>query len=195
MNLKLEIICKEFKHKKLMNNKIIVSEKGGEYYIIPLTKSFDLESDEEVYKLTFENQLLWIKYSNNAREILIKEFDFQDFIVIESKDILDIYVNIHTTQCFRKNVWQSKNNTSVNKKYLGKYLLILPIFEDMIDIKEFGIGITNYQIHMNTNEILLKQAKKRSEHGCYLMLTNNVNLSQEALFVPLKDDDLGLFLP
>lgn len=195
MELKLEIICKEFIHKKSINKRIIVKEENEEYYVIPLNDSFDMETDGEIYKLIFKNQLLWLKYSTKNKDIYIKEFDFKEFIVIKSEDIYDIFVNVHTTNYFRRNVWQTSNTVPLNKKYLDKYILVLPIFEDMIDIKEFGIGIVNYQIHMNTNEILLKKATSRAKNSCNLVITNNVMLNKEALFIPLNDKSLDLFLP
>ena len=188
------IICKNFKHKKSIENKIIVTEPSEEYYVIPLSKSFDMESDGEVFKLSFVNQLIWLKYSNHKKEILIKEYDYDEFIIIESKNILDIYINIHTNRYFRKNVWHCDNAVSLNKKYLGTFFLIIPIIEDMISIKEFGEGIKNYQIHMISNEVLLKKANRRGEHGCNLIITNNFSLNKDALFVPLKDSDVELFL-
>jgi len=193
MDLKLEIICKDFKHKKTIDNKLIVTEKSEEYYIIPVTRTFTMESDEEVFKLIFENQLLWLKYSNHQKEILIKE-DYDEFIIIKAKDILDIYMNIHTTNCFKKNVWFSKNNVSLNKKYLDKSILIIPIFEEMISINEYGEGIRHYQIHMNSNEILLRKVTKRSESNCNVVVTNNILLNKEALFVVLSDKDVDSFL-
>ena len=194
--LKMEILCKNFKHKKIIENKIKVDEDKEEYYIIPLNKSFDVESYEDGHKLNFKNQLLWLKYSNRFGEILIKEFNFKDYIVIKSKDIIDIYATVLTTQCFKRNVWQTDNAVPLNKKYMGKYILVLPIFdEELIDIKEFGIGIINYQIHMYTNEILLKKATPRAKNSCNLIITNNVLLNKEALFVVLYDEDVSLFLP
>lgn len=195
MDLKLEIICKNFKHKRIIENKIKVNEKSEEYYIIPLNKSFNMETDGEVFKLTFNNQLLWLKYSNYYKEILIKEFNCQEYIIISSKDILDIYINIHCNNCFKKNVWHSQYKLNLNKKYINKYFLIIPIFEDMIDIKKYGEGIENYQIHMMSNEILLKQAKKRSNSGCNLMLNNNVILNKEALLIPLNEKNMEKFIP
>lgn len=191
----MEIICKDFKHKKSIENKLRVQEIGEEYYIIPITRPLDMETDGEVYKLTFTNQLLWLKYSTHQKTILVNEYDYEEFILIKSENILDIYINLHTNRCFRKNVWHTDNAVPLNKKYLDKYLLVLPIFEDAIDIKEFGEDMKYYQIHMNTNEVLLKQATSRAKNACNLIITNNVLLNKEALFVPLSDESLGLFLP
>lgn len=193
MELKMEILCTEFKHKKILDNKIIVDEKSEEYYIVPLTKEFSVDEGEGVYKLSFKNQLLWLKYSNHNKEILINEYEFEECVLIESKNIIDIYMNLHTNHCFRKNVWQSNNNVRLNSDYAEKHMLILPIIEDMIDIKEFGIGITNYQISMISNEILLKQTIK-DEHNCHLFITNNFLLNKDALFVKLNDNDVQDFI-
>ena len=117
MDMTTEIICKDFKHKKILENKVIVDEASEEYYIIPLSRGFDLEYDKEVYKLTFNNQLLWLKYSNHKKEILIKEKGFDECVLIKSENILDIYMNILCHECFKKNVWHTNYNVSLNKKY------------------------------------------------------------------------------
>lgn len=195
MELKIEIICKNFEQKTINNQKICVNEQTEEYYIIPLNKSYDLEYDDEICKLTFKNQLLWLKYSNHQKEILLKEYNFNECVVVKSEDILDIYVKIiDCSNCFRKNVWQSNNNVSLNKRYLGKHMLILPIIEDMIDINEFGEGIKEYQIELITNEVLLKEVKDRGNNNGYVVITNNVVLNNEALFVRLFEDDVESFL-
>lgn len=200
MELKTEILCKKFEQMKIVDKKIMVDEPSGEYYIIPLNKSYDLEhirddsDDDEFVKLTFKNQLLWLKYSNHRKELLLKDYDFKECVVIRSDDILDIYVIVVTTNCFKRNVWHSKN-ISLNKKYTGKYMLVLPIFDDMISVREYGIGIVTYQVRMITNEVLLKKVSARSEHGSNVVITNNVNLNKEALFVVVYDDDVSLFLP
>jgi len=201
MELKTEILCKKFEQMNIVDKKIMVDEPSGEYYIIPLNKSYDLEhireddsDDDEFVKLTFKNQLLWLKYSNHKKELLLKEYDFKECVVIRSDDILDIYVTVVTTNCFKRNVWHS-NNISLNKKYNGKYMLVLPIFDDMISVREYGIGIVTYQVRMITNEVLLKKISARSEHGSNIVVTNNVNLNKEALFVVVYDDDVSLFLP
>lgn len=201
MELKTEILCKKFEQMNIVDKKIMVDEPSGEYYIIPLNKSYDLvhiqdenSDDDDFVKLTFKNQLLWLKYSNHKKELLLKEYDFKECVVIRSDDILDIYVTVVTTNCFKRNVWHS-NNISLNKKYNGKYMLVLPIFDDMISISEYGIGIVTYQVRMITNEVLLKKVSARSEHGSNVVVTNNVNLNKEALFVVVYDDDVPLFLP
>jgi hypothetical protein len=63
----------------IVDKKIMVDESSGEYYIVPLNKSYDLEhireddsDDDEFVKLTFKNQLLWLKYSNHKKELLLK---------------------------------------------------------------------------------------------------------------------------
>lgn len=194
MDMKLEIICNAYKHKKAIENKIIVNEPQEEYYIIPITKKYKIHKEKDMYKLTFHNQLLWLKYSNYKKYILLKEYDFEDFIIINSKDIIDIYVEVQTTQCFRKNVWHTRNSVPINKKYGGKYFLIIPIFDNIIDIKKYGIGIEYYQIHLITNEVLLKKASERSKNGCNLSITNNCMLNKEALFIVLNDNDVEKFI-
>ena len=195
MELRMEIVCKDFEQKPIINNKIYVDKPSDEYYIIPLNKSFELESDDEVFRLTFNNQLLWLKYSNRHKEILLKEYDFKECVLIKSEDILDIYVKINKCHdCFVKNVWQSENSSSLNKKYLNKHMLILPIIEDMFDIREYGEGIPFYQIELITNEILLKTVKNRGNNNGYVILTNNFLLNKEALFVKLSDDDYNSFI-
>lgn len=194
MELKLEIICKNFEQKKIKNNKIKVNSPSEEYYIIPLNKSFSMEYDDEVFKLSFENQLLWLKYSNHWKDILIKDFDFNECVLIKSEDILDIYVELQSNNYFRKNVWHTHNTVNVKKRYGGVYFLMLPIIEDMIEVKEFGVGVKLYQIHLITNEILLKKAKRIDGGSCNLMIPNNFLLNKEALFVRLSDNDVGLFI-
>ena len=194
MELTMQIVCTEFEQVKIKNNRIIVDEKSEEYYIIPLNKSYDMESDNEVYRLTFKNQLLLLKYSNYYKEILIKDYNFTECVLIKSEYIKDIYVKLFDIHdCFRKNIWQSNNNTSIHKKYKGKYMLILPIIEDMIHIKEYGEGIPNYQVELITNEVLLKKVGSRSNSNGYLVLTNNMLLNKEALFVKLSDSDVDTF--
>lgn len=195
IELKTEIICENFEQKPIIENKVKVDEATEEYYIIPLNKSYTMESDEKIIKLTFTNQLLWLKYSNHHQEILLKEHDFKECIVIKSEHIYDIYVKINNIHdCFRKNVWQCDNTISMNKKYLNKHIIVMPIIEDMISIKEYGEGILNYQIELITNEILLKKSKDKGNHNSYINLTNNFLLNKEALFIKLSDDDVDLFL-
>ena len=196
MKLKTEIICKNFEQMKIVDKKIYTNEQSEEYYIVPLNKSFDLEYDDEVFKLTFTNQLLWLKYSNHWGYILLKEFDFNECVVIKSEDIEDIYVQLYTDKdCFIKKVWQSRKNVSLNKKFVGKFVLVLPIIEDMIDFSRVGEG-SFYTVRMITNEILLKEVKNRGKGNGYIVIDNNVEDYGEALFVVLSDDDdgVGLFL-
>ena len=193
--MKTEIICENFEQKKIENNRIYVNDSSEEYYIIPLNKGFDMESDDKVFKLTFTNQLLWLKYSNRHKYILLKDTRFTECVLIKSEDIYDIYVKINNVHdCFRKNVWQCDNNISINKKYLNNHFLVLPIIEDMININEFGEGIPLYQIELITNEMLLKYVKDRGRNNGYIVLTNNMLLNKEALFVKLSSDDVGLFV-
>ena len=195
MELKLEIICKNFEQKKIIDNKICTNEQSEEYYIIPLNKNFEMEYDDEVFKLTFKNQLLWLKYSNHFKNILIKEYDFNECVLIKSEDIEDIYVKLYTKKdCFLKNVWHGRNSISLNKKYLNKHMLVLPVIENMIHINEVGEGDVLYQIELITNEVLLKKVKKRSECNGHVLLTNNVLLNKDALFVELSDDEVSLFV-
>lgn len=195
MNLKLEIICKNYKHKKIIDNNIIVKEPSEEYYIIPLTKSFEIDKYKDEYKLKFDNQLLWLKYSNHKKKILLKEYNFEEAIIINSKDILDIYVSVYSTNFLRKNVWHTRNNVPLNKKYNGKYFLVIPIIDDMIDIHKYGEGIVHYQIHLISNEILLKKAYERSKNNNgNLIITNNCLLNKEALFIELSDNDVKSFV-
>lgn len=194
MKIKTEIICKTFKHKKPVNGKLIVDEGSEEYYIIPITKQFKAETDGEVYKLLFENQILWLKYSNHKHEILLKEFDFKEFIIIKSDEILDINVFVKTNKMFRKNIWQSKTSVKINKQYDNQYFIIIPIMEDMIKIHEYGEGIRWYEINVISNEILLKKAHISGENNCLLNLTVNATLNKEALFLPLYDKDVASFI-
>lgn len=194
MELKLEIICKNFEHREIRDKKINVDEMDGEYYIIPVSIPYDTETDGEVYRLKFENQLLWLKYSNHKKEILLKEYNYSECVLIKSEDILDIYVHINSTNCFRKNVWQTNNRVSLSKKYSDKYFLVLPIIEDMIDISATGEGIKYYNIDMLTNEILMKKTVNYNNHACYLFVSNNFLLNKDALFIRLNDDDVESFL-
>lgn len=194
MEVKTEIICKNFEQMKIEDKKIYTNEQSEEYYIIPLNKNYDLEYDDEVFKLTFTNQLLWLKYSNHWGYILIKEFDFNECVVIKSEDILDIYVKLYTNkECFYKNTWQSYN-ISLSKEYVDKHLLVLPVIEDdMIKFDKVGEG-SFYLVRMITNEILLKEVKNRGKGNGYLVTNNNVMDCGKALFVVLGDDDVMLFL-
>ena len=194
MNMKMEIICENFEQKQIVDNKILVDEQSSEYYVIPLNKEPSMEYDDEVFKLTFKNQLLWLKYSNHRKEILIKEYDFNECVLIKSEDILDIYVKIQTSRYDRKNVWHSYNNVNMNKKYLGRYFIVVPVIDDMIDVHEWGIGIKNYQIRMITNEILLKPVLSKNNNHGYVGVTNNVMLNKSALFILLDDDEVSKFL-
>lgn len=194
MELTMEIICENFEQKKISNNKVEVDEPSEEYYIIPLNKSFSMEYDDEIFKLTFKNQLLWLKYSNHSKNILIKDYNFTECVLIKSEYIYDIYLKIHCNNLIRKNVWHSNYNINLKKKYIGKYFLAIPVIEDMISVKEYGEGISNYQIHMITNEVLLKKVDNRSDCAGNLIVTNNFRLNKEALFIRVSDDDVGLFL-
>lgn len=190
----MEIICTNFEQLKIDGDKIHVDEKSGEYYIIPLNKDFTMESDDEVIKLVFENQLLWLKYSNINKEILIKEFNFEEFVVIKSEEILDVYVVINTLNKMRKNVWQSNNIVNMNKKYLNKHFICIPIITDMVDIHNFDGGVIGYQIELITNEVLLKKVKpKQNNHG-YFSITNNFLLNKDALFIALNDNEVSKFI-
>lgn len=188
-----EIICENFEQTTIKNNKIYVNEQQEEYYIIPLNKDYDLTYDDEVYKLTFTNQLLWLKYSNKNKYINLKEYNFKECVIIKSKDILDVYVKLFTGNYFIKNVWQSYN-VNLKKKYVDDYFLVIPIINDMVKVNEFGVAGNFNQIEVITNEILLKQVKPRSEHGGNIVITNNVNLCKEAVFIRLSEDDVGGFL-
>lgn len=190
MELKTEIICKNYEQLKIKNNKIYTNEQNEEYYIVPLTKSYDLESDDELFKLTFKNQLLWLKYSNRFGYITIKDFEFSECVIIKSEDIFDIYVKINTGhECFRKNVWHCHNNVSLNKRFLGKFILILPIINNMCNLDSFGEGVRHYQAQLITNEVVLQEVRNRGNGNGYVVLTNNVNLNQEALFVVIDKSE------
>lgn len=193
IDVKTDIICTDFQHKKIIDNKILVNEESSEYYIIPLNKSFSMESDDEVIKLTFKNQLLWLLYSNHYKEILVKDYDFSECVLIKSEDILQVEVNILCgDDYFRKNVYSSMHTIYMNKKFLGRFLLVMPIFDDMINIDE--VGVNTVQISLLTNEVLLREVlSNRNGHG-YCMVTSNFLLNQEALFIPVGDVDRGLFL-
>lgn len=189
-----EIICKNFEQRNIDvdTNKIYKVEQSEEYYIIPLNKSFDMEYDDEVFKLTFKNQQLWLKYSNHFKEVYLKECNYSECVIIKSEDILDIYVKIIADNYFRKNIWTTQTSVYMNKKHLGKSFLMLPIIDDMIKIKEFGERICILNIEMITNEILLKKVKPLINHG-YLGITNNFLLNKDALFIRVNDDELCKF--
>lgn len=192
IDIKTDIICKNFYHKKINNNEIIVDNESSEYYIIPLSRSFTMESDDEVIKLSFKNQLLWLLYSNHWKKIHVKDFNFTECVLIKSEDILDVEVKITCGEdYFRKNVYQSMHKPHMNKKYVEKYMLALPIFEDMIYINKVGVNVV--QIQLLTNEVLLKKVVSSLNGHGYFPLTSNFLLNQEALFIPLSDDDSGLF--
>ena len=193
IDIKTEVICTDFQHKKIIDNKIIVKEESSEYYIIPLNKSFTMESDDEVIKLTFKNQLLWLLYSNHWKEILVKDFEFSECVLIKSEDIKQIEVQVLCGEdYFRKNVYNSMHTVYMNKRYVNKYMLSIPIFEDMISINEAGVNTV--QINLLTNELLLRKVlSNKNNHGYYL-LTSNFLLNQEALFIPVGSDDVMLFL-
>ena len=192
-NIKIIITCEEYKHKKIINDKIIIDEPTEEYYIIPLTKSFNMEHDGEVFQLTFKNQLLWLKYSNHNKEILLKDNTFSECIIIKSENILDIYMKVSTNNYFRKNVWSSKNNLRLNSRYDGRTMLMIPVIDDMIKIREFGEGIVKeYQMELISNEVLVEKTISH-EHNCSLMLTNNFLLNKEAVFIRLDDESASSF--
>lgn len=191
IQLTTEIICENFEQMNINNEKIYVNEQQEEYYIIPLNKDYSIEYDDEYYKLTFKNQLLWLKYSTKQKYILLDEYPYKECVVINSKHILDIYCKIQCSNYSVKTVWQS-NSIHIKKKNIGKYYLIIPVIEDMVDVHEFGVGFN--QIEVITNEVLLKQVKKRSEHGGQIVITNNVNLCKEAVFIRLSEDDVSGFL-
>ena len=193
IDMKTEIICTDFQHKKIIDDKIIVNEESSEYYIIPLSRSFTMESDDEVIKLTFKNQLLWLLYSNHWKEILVKDFEFSECVLIKSEDIKQIEVQILCGEnYFRKNVYNSMHTSYMNKKYLGKYMLAIPIFDDMIYVNEAGVNLV--QITLLTNEILLKKVLSNTNNHGYYMITSNFLLNREALFIPVSDDDVELFI-
>ena len=190
MELKTEIICKNYEQLRIKNNEIYTNEQSEEYYIIPLTKGYELEYDDEVFKLTFTNQLLWLKYSNRFGYITLKDCGYYECVLIKSDAILDIYVRINSShECFRKNVWSSHNNVSLNKRFVGKHMLVLPIIDDMCELDCFGEGIKFYQAQLITNEIILQDVKHRGNGNGYVVITNNININQEALFVVLGDDE------
>ena len=195
IEIKTNIICKDFQHKKIIDNNIIVKNESSEYYVIPLSRSFEMESDDEVIKLTFTNQLLWLLYSNHWKKILIKDtdFNFSECVIIKSEDILDIEMSINCGEnFFRKNVYQSKHKPYMNKKYLDKYMLALPIFEDMININVVGVNIV--QIRLLSNEVLLRKVVDNLNGHGYYPLTSNFLLNKDALFIPVSVDDVGLFV-
>ena len=192
MDLTMEIICYDFKQLKINNNEILTDTKGEEYYIIPISKSFSVESDDDVMKLTFKNQLLWLKYSNRFKKIHLKEFNYKECVLIKSEDVLDIYLKIICDNYFRKNVWQTNTSVYMNKKCLNKYYLIFPIIEDMVKIYEYGEGIPICNIELITNEVLLKRVKKNGNHGC-LAITTNFLTNKDALFIRIDDDDFSKF--
>ena len=189
MELKTEIICENFEQKKIHDNKIYVDEASEEYYIIPLNHSFSIEYDDEVYKLTFTNQQLWLKYSNHFKEIKIYEYEYDECVLIKSADILDIYSIILCDDYIRKNTWQSLN-VNIKRKDIGKYYLVIPIIEEMVNVKKFGVNDYFYQIEVITNEIRMKKVMKRSDNAGNITITNNINLCGEALFIRLSDDDV-----
>ena len=194
IDIKMEIICKNFEQLNIEDNTIYVTEQSEEYYIIPLNKSYSLESDDEVMKLTFDNQLLWLKYSNHNQEIHLNEYDFTECVVIKSSYIMDIYLKIDSTNYLKKNVWQSRNNMSLNKSYLGKYVLVIPIIENMFNVFEYGEGIRYYQMEVITNEVLMKRVRNRGNNNGYVVITNNIVQSDEALVIMLNDDDVDEFI-
>ena len=193
MEIKMEIICKNFEQKKIVDNKVYDVEQSEEYYVVPLNKSYDMEYDDELFKLTFENQQLWLKYSNYFNEMNLKECEYSECVIIKSEDILDIYVKIISSNYFRKNVWASHTSVYMNKKYLSKHYLVLPIVEDMIKIKEFGEGIPIVNIEMVTNEVLLREVTPYGNHGL-LNITTNFLLNKDALFIRLDDEDVLKFI-
>ena len=186
---KTEIICKNFEQMNIIDNKIYTNEQKEEYYIIPLNKDFIMESDDEIIKLTFVNQLLWLKYSNKDGVINLNDFDFKECVLIKSKDICDIYVVLVTDDYFEKNVWSGRYHVGVNKKYLGEYMIVFPIIENMIKVKEID-GL--YRIELIVNEILLKEVHRRNNHG-YVMLDVNIMLNKTALFVPVNKENIGIY--
>ena len=148
-----------------------------------------MESDDEIIKLTFVNQLLWLKYSNKDGVINLNDFDFKECVLIKSKDICDIYVVLVTDDYFEKNVWSGRYHVGVNKKYLGEYMIVFPIIENMIKVKEID-GL--YRIELIVNEILLKEVHRRNNHG-YVMLDVNIMLNKTALFVPVNKENIGIY--
>ena len=195
MMIKTEIVCKTYKHKKLVDGKLIVSDPSEEYYIIPVNREYHCEKGRETVYLEFKNQLLWLKYSNRFNEILVDElyYGYTDFIIIKSVDIVHIEARINTTRYFRKNVWSSDNNVRLNSRYNDSYFLVLPVIDDLINVDNFGIGIQTFQIRMITNEVRLCKPIV-NEHNCSLMIPNNYLLNKDALFIELHDGDIGSFL-
>ena len=195
MELKCKIICEKFEQKTKIDKKIYDVEQSEEYYVIPLSKSYDVKHEDGIFELMLKNQQLLLKYSNRFGEILLKDYDYgcEEFILIKSRDIIDIYVRIISNNYFRRNVWQTNTVVYMNKKCVGEKYLILPIIEDMISIKEFGEGIPIINIEMITNEILLREVQP-SEKNCYLNITNNFLLNKDALFVRLNDGDVQDFV-
>lgn len=190
IEFKTEIICNEFEQLNIVQNKIYTNEQNEEYYIIPLNKDFIMESDDEIIKLTFVNQLLWLKYSNVDGVINLNDFDFKECVLIKSKDIHDIYVVFATDDYFRKSVWSCDYYVCVNKEYVGKYMLVFPVIEDMIKIGDVD-GF--YRVEVIVNEILLKEVHKKGNQG-YVMVDSNIMLNKSALFVPVDVDNLDLFI-
>lgn len=193
MEIKTEIICKDFEQRKIDdNNKIYNVKKSEEYYVIPLNKSFEMEYDDTLFKLTFKNQELWLKYSNRFKELLLKTTHYTEFVLIKSKDIIDIYVKIIADNYFRKNIWTTQTTVHMNKKYLEKHFIVIPIINDMIDIREFGEKIPILNIEMITNEVLLRKVTPYAKHG-HLSITSNFLLNKDALFIKVNDDELNKF--
>ena len=193
MELEIEILCKEYKHKKTVDEKLIVDKELEEYYIVPLTRKPNISSNG-YYHISLKNQLLWLKYSNGSNEILLKDCGFDDYLIIRADDIIDIYMYVSTSEYFRKNVWSSQHNVRLNNEYMDKYLLCIPIIDGMINVKEFGEGIVKeYQIHLLSNEVLLKKTIPQ-EHNCNFIVTSNFLLNKEALFIPLFDGDVVSFM-
>lgn len=189
MELKTDIICKNFEQVKIDNNIIEVDEQSYEYYVIPLNKSFSMEYDDEVFKLTFINQQLWLKYSNHHKEIKLHETDYEECVLIKSEDVMDICSVVQCDSYVRKNTWHSLN-INVKKKYVDEYFLVIPIIEDMIDIRKFGVGDYFYQIEVITNEVLMKKVKHRGLNGGNITINNNINLWGEALLIKLNSYDV-----
>ena len=162
--IKTEIICKDFKQMNIIQEKIYTNEQREEYYIIPLNKKYTMEYNDEIYKLTFHNQLLWLKYSTNKKYILLNEYPYRECVIIKSKDILDIYCQIATDNYEIKKTWQS-NNVHTKKQNIGKHCLVISIIDEMVNVSDFGTTGRFHQIEVITNEVLLKEVKRRSENG------------------------------
>lgn len=199
MQMKMEIICKDFKHKKILPEKeykkIVVDEPSTEYYIIPLSKDFSMETDGDVFKLTFDKQLLWLKQANHTGRILLKEYGFEECVLVKPDDMVEVYVRIVSDNMIRKNVWQSDNNVYMKKDFIGDYFLCIPVLdESLLDYHEFGEGIVDYQVRIITNEVLLKQVVRRCDSGGNLIVSNNFMLNKEALFIRVGGDEVGEFI-